>query len=326
MTVRELAALAGTSTATISRYLADRNGVAEATRQRIDTVVSTADPSELPRVRRRRTVIAVLLPHLRLEFYQCALLRLMEEAQLLGFQLVILPALSKEDNGWAEMLEGLSPSGVIGMESAVDERVAAWLEKHPGVRMALLAEETLTDKICMVHINDLAAAYEGTKYLLGLGHKHICFFSNQPSTTSLSTSFQRLTGSRKAMLEAGLPFEENVRYGELTYARGYALGEELAKDRGEYTALFAYSDEMAVGAIMALEDHGVRVPEDISVLGIDDLPIGSRIRPQLTTIHQPLGKMARSTLAFFEKGRLDGRGVIVPHRIVERGTCARLEE
>ncbi len=320
MTVREIAEKAGVSPATVSRFLKDKLSVNAESRERLQTVLKDCDEESQPKRRVRRSLIAVLLPHLRLQFYQCALRELMEQAPSLGVKLVILPALSDDETGWADRLDQIMPLGVISLEAKLDRKVAVWLKRHPDVRVAVLAEESLSETACTAHINDLAAAYEGTQYLLSLGHRRICFFSNRPS--GISTSFQRQTGSRKAMSERNLSFDENVRYGELTYDKGYALADELMrKERDNFTAIFAYSDEMAVGAIMALRDHGVSVPEDMSVLGIDDLPIASYVRPQLTTIHQPLGDMARYVLTMATEPTASSRSVILPHRLIKRGTC-----
>ncbi len=320
MTVREMAARAGVSAATVSRYLKNPASVNAESRERLDAV-SSASGGERPASRQaKRAPVAVLLPHLHYAFYERALRELIEQAPKMGLELVILPENGDADAGLADLLERTMPTAVISLETTMDARAAKWLNAHPNVQTTVLAEKTNIENACMVHIDDMAAAYDGTQYLLSLGHRNICFFSNQ--TDGLSTSFQRLTGSRKAMSERGLSIDGHVRYGALTYEKGYELGRALAqRERGQYTAVFAFSDEMALGAMTALMDEGLRVPQDISVLGIDDLPIASRVRPQLTTIHQPLCDMATCVLKLATQKNITTHSVVLPHKLMVRGTC-----
>lgn len=322
MTVREIAALARVSTATVSRYMADNQSISAECRRRIEEVVK--DPKDLPRCGKKPTLVALLLPYDHFQFYQYAMNELCEQAPRMAFRLAILPAASNKHSGWYQMLKALKPNGIIGLSSSLDEETERWWSENEQARVVLLGEETRRENVSMVRINDLAAAYEGTNYLLALGHRKICFFTNYPY--EITTSFQRLTGAQRAMHEAGIDIDPHVRYGSLTYPVGYRLAKELAEKHEDYTAIFAFSDEMALGAITALKDAGLRVPEDISVLGIDDLPIASRARPALTTIHQPLKDMVRETLELLNAAGGKSRAAVLPHKLIERGTCRAMKE
>ena len=136
----------------------------------------------------------------------------------------------------------------------------------------------------MIHINDLSAAYEGAKYLLELRHEKILILSDYPK--SISSGFQRITGCKRAYEEFGVPFEaEFAKYGELTYENGYWLTAQALQKGLAFSAVFAFSDEAAMGAISALYENGLRVPEHISVLGFDGIRMSERITPKLTLLH-----------------------------------------
>ena len=104
---------------------------------------------------------------------------------------------------------------------------------------------------------------------------------------------------------------------------GYRLTEKMLKAKKDFTAVFAFSDEMAMGAIKALIANGLEVPRDISVLGFDDIAFAEKYNPPLTTIHQPIKAFVTQCLDFFmnetEHKTLD---IMFPFRIIERSTCA----
>ena len=149
------------------------------------------------------------------------------------------------------------------------------------------------------------------------------FFSNHAK--GVNASYQRISGCSKAMAEAGLPFDEPyIRYGALTFENGYRFAQESIKGEVPFSAIFCFSDEMAKGAICGLHDLGIKVPEDISVLGFDDLPFTEEMRPQLTTIHQPLDDFVRSTINIFfnDDFSMCGKELIMQYSIIKRDSCS----
>ena len=99
------------------------------------------------------------------------------------------------------------------------------------------------------------------------------------------------------------------------------------KEKKRFTAVFAFSDELAVGAMAALYDAGLRVPEDVSVLGYDDLTIATRVRPALTTVHQPIDAFVQRSLELFSQpSQAIHSEILLPHSIVERQSCRRLSD
>ena len=127
------------------------------------------------------------------------------------------------------------------------------------------------------------------------------------------------------MEESGAQLPDNsVICGSVTFEAGYdAIGKALESGL-RFTAVFAFSDELAVGAMAALHDAGLRVPEDVSVLGYDDLPIALRVRPKLTTIHQPIDLFIQKTLELFDQGHQGlCTELLLQHSIIQRDSCKR---
>jgi LacI family transcriptional regulator len=144
-----------------------------------------------------------------------------------------------------------------------------------------------------VHVDEEAASMAAMQHLIGLGHRRIGLISG----THFSFGSQRAVGYRAALRAAGLPVEEDrvVLVGSYSPEDGRAGMEQLlSRDLG-LTAVFAATDELAIGAIRALYEAGIRVPEDISMVGVDDIDISAYLSPGLSTVRQPIVDMGRQT-------------------------------
>jgi LacI family transcriptional regulator/LacI family repressor for deo operon, udp, cdd, tsx, nupC, and nupG len=325
VTVRKIAAQAGVSPATISRYF---NGTQKLTKETIDKIEETMkDMGYVPKAKKKKTsnLIGVLLPHLRYGFYCDAFRELMEQAESLQYKLVLIPADQNGSYNYKEVIDKNNFKGVIYFEEEIENDILDYISQL-GIKTVMCGGAALDHNSNMVHVNDMAAAYEGTKYLIKLGHKDIVFISD--NIQKISAGFQRLTGSRRAMEEYGLSFEEEaISYGPVTYEAGYEATKKFIEKGRPFTAIFAYSDEIAIGAMAALYDAGIRVPEDVSILGFDDLQIASRIRPALTTIHQPINSFITKTLELFSQETNNYNAEIsLPFQIIERDSCKGLDK
>jgi DNA-binding LacI/PurR family transcriptional regulator len=180
------------------------------------------------------------------------------------------------------------------------------------------ADRPATDRVGW---DDTAGVYEGTKYLITLGHRHIWFIGD----TSLPWYRQRFTAYSQAMAEADLePLGQTVGLADNYYANGYACAEMILEKQSPVTAIFAAYDEMAFGTWDALRKHGLDVPRDVSLMGYGDvdeaefkLPPMTTIRVDRTRVGAELARMA------IEKMKHAGRRmpeVVVPVALVKRGT------
>ncbi|MBC5689119.1 LacI family DNA-binding transcriptional regulator [Mediterraneibacter sp. NSJ-55] len=327
MTVREIAKLAGVSPSSVSRYFTENENVSKSVAEKIEAVLGKEEGQTQVKSREKNKTLVLITPHKRLAFYSELLRMFMEQAPSYGIQIVFLPVYKCQTSQCRSILTRLKPHGFILLEEDESSMIYEFARKMK-IPVVLCAEDSVDVKDGgYIHVNDVLAAYEGTRYLLGLGHRKIVFFTNYGK--GVNASYQRIIGCTKAMSETGLAFEEPyVQYGALTRENGYAFAQKIIKDQLDFTAIFAFSDEMACGAICGLQDMGIRVPQDVSVLGFDDLPIAEQIRPRLTTMHQPLEEFIRCALDFFssESTMEISREIMLPHSIIIRDSCASVKK
>jgi LacI family transcriptional regulator len=177
-----------------------------------------------------------------------------------------------------------------------------------------------------VKVDDYQAAYDATLYLISKGHSKIAMISGNPSDAIAGAP--RAEGYREALEASGILFDSRyLTFGDFLYESGSIAMETLLEQAPDVTAVFAASDEMAIGALSTVIKNGLSVPEDISIMGYDDLGMAKMIIPPLTTVRQPLydiGKIAvEKLIQMIETGEtVDSK--IVDHTIVERQTVRSL--
>lgn len=166
----------------------------------------------------------------------------------------------------------------------------------PGVLVTNSAETLGFDKLSSVYIDDRKAAAQAVETLISLGHQKIAVIGGHRHYSD--TSRLRWQGVLDAMDRSGLPIDHEADYATVYFSAesGYGGATELL-DRGrEFSAIFAMSDLMAIGAVRALRDRGLSVPGDVSIIGFDGLPLGEYLVPRLTTVDQPGSAMARRSV------------------------------
>ncbi len=323
MNVRQIAQEAGVSPATVSRFLNGSKVSAEKA-EKISRVINHLTAVELPKTRGMKAVIGIILPDMRLRFYADIMREIIEQIPAYDFQAIFIPETGNERHSYLDIIKSRDLSGLILLNEDIKPELMKVIEAYD-LKAVVCGGANLdhSERISAVHINDLAAGYEGAKYLIRLGHKKIAFLSDYPHT--ISSGFQRITGARKALDEAGLPFYENLwKCGEMTEANGAAFTREILKECNDFAAIFAFSDQMAVGAMNALREVGIKVPQAVSVMGFDDLPLAQNTYPGLTTIHQPISKFVSTTLDFFAETaeqKKENVEISLPFFIKERASC-----
>jgi LacI family transcriptional regulator len=162
----------------------------------------------------------------------------------------------------------------------------ALLQIHAeGAPVVLLGQLPHTN-IPFVDVNNVGGARVATAHLLSLGHRRIGFITNAP--LAYTASADRLAGYRQALAEAGQHYDESlVRFGNFTPQSGQAAMHELLSIVPRPTAMFVASDTVALGALHTIREHGLRVPDDLALVGFDDIPLAEFVVPPLTTIRLP---------------------------------------
>jgi LacI family transcriptional regulator len=152
------------------------------------------------------------------------------------------------------------------------------------------------DNLSSVFCNDTHAVQEAMEQMIASGHRKFAIIGGDRSLSD--TTLQRYQGCMAAFNAHGIEFDPDLDYKTVrfSYGGGYRGAKELIQQRRDYTAIFCMADAMAMGAIRALSDEGLRIPEDVSVVGFDGLPIGDFIVPRLSTISQSIEELAERSV------------------------------
>lgn len=327
MTIREFAKLCGVSPATISRYFSGQGTIGEEMRRRIEKEAKKTGyhPPDSYRSRRKNNAtLVVLLPHLRHTFFTDILEELRQQAEKFHKKLAFLIMDEHTPQNTLSLIQTLAPAGILLLHESTEDPIADVLGKQniPIVVCGALAAGRRFSSVC---IDDMMATYDGMNYLIELGHRDIGVIAD--NSRAISSGFQRITGCKKAMEDARLDFpESNIVHGGLTFDAGYQGAQTLLRRAPQLSAMFAFSDDAAAGAIAFLQDAGKDVPGDISVLGFDDNSLAEKLRPRLTTVHQPLSLIAQKSIERLLEiqGAHDMASFTLSCEITERQSCRRI--
>jgi LacI family transcriptional regulator len=313
-TIFEVARAAGVSTGTVSRALNNRAGVNVDTRARVLEVIErlgyVPDIGARQLARRSKTVIGITRftnNSLRNPYYTL-LVNLIQEALVdAGYVVRILE--NDEPGGCA----GVILPGVHLTDSRPEEL------RRRKVPFVVISDADDIDHDAWVEVDNRFGMRQVTRHLVDLGHRRIAHLTGAPIG---QTAQVRLETFRATLEEAGLVWNPaSVLDGQFSELGAYRAVVRALESEEDFTAFACASDEMALGAMQALEDRGVRIPEDVSVTGFDDLPL-EPVRSRLTTVHQPLrllGHTAATILLELLEGK-PARGQLLPVRLVVRSS------
>lgn len=295
-TVKEIAAAANVSVATVSRALARPEIVSETTRQHIQEVVKRLGytPNALARnLRTARTrLIVALLPDIANPFFSEVIRGIEQVAHESGYSVLLGETQSSlvREQAYADMVAARQADGIITMS----HRVPA-IPIQGRLPVVNACEYVKDHQISSVYVDNTAAAGIAVDYLVALGHRDIAFVSGPPSSP---ICVDREQGYRLALQRAGLAFNPALTtVGDFSIEAGERAIELLLSQRQPFSAVFCSNDEMAIGAMRALSARGLRVPEDVSVVGFDDIRFARYTSPALTTIAQPKNALGREAMA-----------------------------
>jgi DNA-binding LacI/PurR family transcriptional regulator len=292
----DVARLAGVSHQTVSRVLNDHPNVRALTRDKVLAAIQELAyrPNAAARtlVTRRTHTLGVINFDTML-YGPASMLYGFERAAHDAYFVSVasLPALDRRS-----MLDAVDRFLGQGIEGIIviatqDTAVAALAHVPPEVPLVAVGCGTKAS-VTSVAIDNAAGAAAATRHLLGLGHRTVYHVAGQSSCLDAQ---ERIDGWRQALREVGAP-EPTVLAGDWSSASGYRLGAELAADP-EATAIFCGNDPMALGVMRALAERGLRVPEDVSIVGFDDVPEAGYYLPPLTTVRQDFGEVGRQALS-----------------------------
>ena len=286
VTIRDVARASGFSVATVSRVLNGSGPVKDETRRRVREVATSLrfSPNVAARTlsTNRTQTIGVLLPDLHGEFFSEVIRGIDETAQEHGYHVLV----SSSHNAPAEISAALATmrgcvDGVVIMSPVIDGRTLA-AELPPSLPLVLLNCAGGHDDVDALDIDNHGGALAMTRHLVALGRRRIAFVRGPRGNADAEA---RLRGYRDALREAKIAPNAAWEFdGDFQQGSGLAAVEQLLATAPRPDALFAANDVMAIAAMSALREAGVRVPEDVAVTGFDDIPIARYVHPTLTTV------------------------------------------
>lgn len=296
VTISDVAEEAGVSKQTVSRVINERPDVAASTRGRIKKVIERLGyhPDPIARSMRGSTyTLGCITPNLSDYNFSSIVQAAQAEARKNGFFLLTGSAQSESDVlPLLNEIMNRRVDGLLVINPRDDERYLHLLPLiEQGIPIVYIKNKPVDEKVSAVILDDETGGYLATRHLIQLGHTKIATIQGLPNEECTKG---RLDGFRKAFREAGLPFDPGlIANGNWSASSGNQAVKDLLSMGKDFSAVFAQNDRMAVGAIKALRDSGFKVPEDISVIGYDDIPLSSFFDPPMTTIRQPMEAFGR---------------------------------
>jgi LacI family transcriptional regulator len=311
--------------ATVSKVINDRYGVAEDTSARVRAVIDQLGYHASlvgQSLRSRRTnVIGVLV--VDLEPFSTELLKGVAEAiRGTGYELVVFSGCGggRDQAGWerrylSRISGTLADGAILVTPRTIDETF--------GSPVVAVDHNASSSSLPTVDAENLQGAVAATEYLIGLGHERIGFLAGRPD---LESARLRERGYRKALADAGIPFDENlIRVGGYEAATAAEPARELLRLDPRPTAIFAANDVSAIATMTVARSLGVSIPEDLSIVGFDNVPESALADPPLTTIEQPIRRMGfdavRLLIDLIEDPSQAPAHVVLPTRLVVRRSC-----
>lgn len=308
VTAAQIAVQAGVSVPTVSKVLNRRSGVAPETRRKIEALL---DQHNYVRRVGRLAHSAGLIDLVFDGFDTPWVLEVLEgvEEGLRGSgRAVVVTGGHSDPQGARAWLENLSvrPSdGVIMAVAALTGRQRSQLDSLGLPFVVIDPVGQLDPNVMSVGAANYTGGLAATEHLLSLGHRRIAMIGGPPH---MLFSRARTDAYRSALLDAGVPVDpELITTGDCRTEDGYRQATRLFALPEPPTAIFAASDQQATGVYDAARDHGLSIPDDLSVVGFDDLPSASWLRPRLTTVRQPIRAMAATAADMLLK-RIDADG------------------
>ena len=333
VTIKDVAAQAGVSYQTVSRVINDKGEVSPEVRTRVHAAIADLGyrPSAIARsmVRGRTHTLGCIAPNLVDYTFACLVEGAKAEARQRGYFLLAASAEQESDASALcdELLSSGRVDGLLAINPYADGRYHCFEQLiTQGAAIVYYGVGRLRTGVSAVGLDDENGAYQLARHLIQLGHRHIAMLTGPRNEDCVQ---DRSAGFERALQEAGLSASSDFMWmGDWSATSGYQAMQQWRASGANFTALFAQNDRMAVGAIKAARDRGLRVPQDLAVVGFDDMPLASYFDPPLTTIRQD----------FFEQGRRGARiliekienpsrppeRVVVPARLVIRESCGAI--
>ena len=328
LTIEHIATLAEVSRSTVSRVLNNHPNVRPNVRERVLQVIREQRYAPQAAARSlasaRTDTIGLLIPRsaaksLADPFIATMIQTLFEESAQQGyFGVLSLLTVDMEPGFYDRILRSRHFDGVIMFSSDIDDPILPLLIKDGGP-LVLIGRHPYFLNVVSVDVENREGSREAVAHLVELGHRRIGLINGE---LQMEAAHARRDGYKQALLEAGMPIAPELMVeGFFSEAMAYQAMLKLLDLPHPPTAVFAASDSMAIGALRAIRDRGLRTPGDVAMIGYDDLPIAAHAIPPLSSVHQPVGEMgANAVRVLIEqiRGQGSAASVRLPARLVVR--------
>ena len=324
--IKDVAKMAGVSIATVSRVLNDIDVVNEDTKEKVLNAIKELGyrPNIIARsLKTQRTkTIGILIPDISSQFYPEIVRGAEDVANIYDYNVILCNSdfdVEKEKE-YLRVLREKMVDGVIYMSSSLNNEILDLINELD-LKTILVETKDSEGLFPSVTIDNVTATYEGTKYLIEKGLKKLAFIGVDSST--INAWGERYIGFEKALKEAKVSVDKNlVHFDTLKVKSGIEGAEQFVKSKKKFEAIVCASDEIAMGAINTLRENGIKVPEDVSVIGFNNNYAASIFYPKITTISQPsydMGSVAmRMLIKLLNKKELEERHFVLGHELIKR--------
>lgn len=327
LTIKDVAKLSGLSVTTVSRVINNHPYVSKEKREKVQQAMDKLSYTPNHAARKMRgggtTSIGVIVKRIVNPFFSYLVDAIERLAYEHGYQVVIFQSLDnpKKEKSFLDLLKTKQVDGVIMAAFTNDWKD---IEPYTVYGPIIFVNEFIPHaKIPIVRLDQLRATEAAIKHLLENGHRKIGYCTGGLFEADSGLDNGRNIGYQKALKEAGLKINPQwIFVNKLTIDDGKQVVKMMMDMDDRPTALFAGGDEMASGAVIEAKKQGLRVPEDLAVIGFDDQPLAELIEPQLTTVRQPIKEMGETAanimIELLEGKDIEKKDIMLPYEIIIR--------
>jgi LacI family transcriptional regulator len=302
ISIADIAKKANVSKMTVSRVLSGKGQVAPKTFERVKKIIAESNyhPNLIARSlsSKKTMIIGVIIPKIEQMFLDNYIAQILggitDVALLNNYRIMLCPIESKQNQGteYINLAHSGLFDGLILVKTRMDDPNIEVLA-NSSFPFVLVNHKKYSKNINFVDSRNIEGAKMAIQYLYGLGHRNIALVAGSMYETN---GRDRLKGYKDAMKSYGLEYHDNwIVFGDFNKEKAYQESKKLLKTGKRPTAIFCCDDYMAIGVIEYIKKEGFRVPEDIAVIGFDDIELAAYIKPALTTIRQPIYELGKTS-------------------------------
>jgi len=337
-TYKDIARIARVSTATVSHVINKTRFVSSETKAKVLKAIKALNyhPNALAKslATRKTHMIALIIPSITNQFFSAVARGVQDETKRRGYYLILCNTDEEEDNEIEYMkmvrekrIDGfiITPPGTKENANKMSNEYLVELQKD-GFPFVMIGRRGNIPNVDVVTSDSRGGAYQAISYLAELGHRRIAFVGGP---FSKGVGLGRLRGYQQALREHKLEEDPSlILEGNLEEEGGYQLTRQILSMKLPPTAIFAINDMMAIGALTACHEAGVSVPGDMSIVGYDDIPLVSMVRPRLTSVAQPEYEMGSKSAELLikrieKKGLKEGQIIVMNTKLMIRESTGR---